>query len=64
MQDRVPLPEPLTGERPVRFEHQHWQRLARGEGELDIGYDPIEDRERFSVDENGIVVIPKGMRIE
>jgi hypothetical protein len=39
MQDRLPLPEPLTGERPVRFEHQHWQRLERAEGELDIGYD-------------------------
>jgi hypothetical protein len=37
--DRLALPEPLTGARPVRFEHQHWQRLDRAEGELEIGYD-------------------------
>ncbi|MCS6780552.1 MAG: hypothetical protein NZ555_12730 [Geminicoccaceae bacterium] len=37
--DRIVLPEPLGGIPPVRFEHQHWQRLGRAEGELDIGYD-------------------------
>ena len=38
-----PLPEPLTGIRPVRRERQRWQRLGRAEGELDIGYD-ADDR--------------------
>ena len=37
--DRLAMPEPLTGLRPVRQERQHWQRLGRAEGELDIGYD-------------------------
>ena len=40
MRDRLRLPEPLSAVRPVRFEHQHWQRLDRAEGELEIGYDP------------------------
>mgnify|MGYP005859528929 CR=1 FL=1 len=39
MTDRTLLPEPLTGVRPVRFEHQHWHRLNRAEGELEVGYD-------------------------
>jgi glucose-1-phosphate adenylyltransferase len=29
-----------------------------------IGYDPEEDKARFQVTESGIVIIPKGMRIE
>lgn len=29
-----------------------------------IGFDPVEDRKRFSLTESGIVVIPKGMRID
>ncbi len=29
-----------------------------------IGYDPEEDKRRFQVTESGIVIIPKGMRIE
>lgn len=36
---RVNLPEPITGLRPVRHEHQYWSRLDRAEGELDVGYD-------------------------
>lgn len=40
--DRLQLPEPLTGVRPVRFEHQHWHRLERAEGELEIGYDAAD----------------------
>ena len=37
--EKIALPEPLGGVRPVRREHQRWQRLGRAEGELDIGYD-------------------------
>jgi hypothetical protein len=37
--DKVELPEPLGGVRPVRRERQQWQRLGRAEGELDVGYD-------------------------
>ena len=37
--DRLPMPEPMTGLKPVRQERQRWQRLGRAEGELDIGYD-------------------------
>jgi glucose-1-phosphate adenylyltransferase len=29
-----------------------------------IGHDPVEDKKRFHITETGIVVIPKGMRIE
>lgn len=39
IKDRILLPEPLGGIRPVRFEHQHWQRRGRAMGELEIGYD-------------------------
>ena len=37
--ERMPIPEPLRGLRPVRREQQQWQRLGRAEGELEIGYD-------------------------
>jgi hypothetical protein len=39
LDDRMVLPEPFTGIRPVRRERQRWQRLGRAEGELEIGYD-------------------------
>lgn len=42
LDDRIVLPEPLTGVRPVRRERQRWQRLGRAEGELDIGYDTAD----------------------
>ncbi len=40
--DRLALPEPLTGLKPARRERQRWQRLGRAEGELDIGYDAAD----------------------
>lgn len=43
LEDKLLLPEPLTGLKPVRRERQRWQRLGRAEGELDVGYD-AEDR--------------------
>lgn len=39
IEHRLTLPEPITALRPVRSEHQHWQRLDRAAGELAIGYD-------------------------
>jgi len=31
---------------------------------MTIGYDPVADRQRFVISEEGIVVIPKGMRLD
>lgn len=39
IEERHDLPSPLGGIPAVRFEHQHWQRLDRAEGELRVGYD-------------------------
>jgi len=27
---------------------------------MEIGYDPVEDKKRFTVTDSGVVVIPKG----
>lgn len=40
--ERIELPEPLGVIRPLRFEHQHWHRLGRAEGELTIGFDATD----------------------
>lgn len=40
--DRIDLPPALGVMQAVRFEHQHWQRLERAEGELAIGYDAAD----------------------
>jgi hypothetical protein len=42
LDEKLLLPEPLTGLRPVRRERQRWQRLGRAEGELDVGYDAAD----------------------
>jgi hypothetical protein len=39
---RLVLPEPLGAIRPVRTEHQRWQRHRRAEGELLIGRDAAD----------------------
>ena len=39
VENRLSMPEPLIGLRPVRYQHQRWQRRDRAEGELEIGYD-------------------------
>ncbi|MCS6879217.1 MAG: hypothetical protein N2038_07265 [Geminicoccaceae bacterium] len=39
MKERIELPEPLGGVRPVRFARYHWCRIGRAEGQLDIGFD-------------------------
>jgi glucose-1-phosphate adenylyltransferase len=39
------------------------KNVSIGEG-VEIGVDPKADRERFHVSEGGVVVIPKGQRVE
>jgi glucose-1-phosphate adenylyltransferase len=31
---------------------------------MTVGYDPVVDRQRFMISEEGIVVIPKGMKLD
>jgi glucose-1-phosphate adenylyltransferase len=38
------------------------KNVCIGEG-VEIGVDPVKDRERFHVSDGGVVVIPKGMRV-
>lgn len=44
MQTGMALPEPASGRRATRFEHQHWHRLGRAEGDWPCPLRPTYDR--------------------